>query len=125
MEELHSGALQPPTLHIWLLEHTKPAQDYPDCSVPFTGQAVWEEPVLQECQIEPLSERLTQLSMCNIEIPNTAEFINTVSHLVNLQYLLFHQLDCEGLGMLKLVPCDVFHNLLWKLKLKHLLAATT
>lgn len=81
--------------------------------------------MLQECQIEPLSERLTQLSMCNIEIPNTAEFINTVSHLVNLQYLLFHQLDCEGLGMLKLVPCDVFHNLLWKLKLKHLLAATT
>ena len=69
-----------------------------------------------------LQERLTHLSVCNVKLPCCAHFIQAVSHLVNLQYLLFHQ-QGEGYGLdtVRPVPCEVFHNLLLSLKkLKHL-----
>ncbi|XP_037623031.1 uncharacterized protein LOC119486760 [Sebastes umbrosus] len=69
-----------------------------------------------------LKERMTHLSVCNVQLPCTVDFINTVAHLVNLRYLLFHQQD-EGYGLdtVRPVPCGVFHNLLLSLrKLQHL-----
>lgn len=84
--------------------------------------AIWEEPVLGQNLTGQLQERLTQLSVCNVRLPDTVQFINSVSHLVNLRYLLFHQ-QGEGYGLdtVRPVPCTVFHNLLLNLKkLKHL-----
>lgn len=84
--------------------------------------AIWEEPVLGQNLTEQLRERLTQLSVCNVRLPDTVQFINSVSRLVNLRYLLFHQ-QGEGYGLdtVRPVPCTVFHNLLLNLKkLKHL-----
>lgn len=84
--------------------------------------ATWDEPMLGRCLSEQLQERMTHLSVCNVRLPCTVDFINTVSHLVNLRYLLFHQ-QGEGYGLdtVRPVPCGVFHDLLLKLKkLKHL-----
>ncbi|XP_035529508.1 uncharacterized protein LOC118336859 [Morone saxatilis] len=67
--------------------------------------------------------RLTHLSVCNVRLTCTVEFIDACrAHLVNLRYLLFHQ-QGEGYGLdtVRPVPREVFHNLLLHLqKLKHL-----
>ncbi|KAM9707670.1 uncharacterized protein ACNS7B_000194 isoform 2-T2 [Menidia menidia] len=84
--------------------------------------ATWDESMLGLTLIEYLRERLTHLSVCNVRLPSTLEFINTVSRLVNLRYLLFHQ-QGEGYGLdtVRPVPCNIFHNMLLNLKkLKHL-----
>ncbi|XP_072221152.1 uncharacterized protein [Leuresthes tenuis] len=84
--------------------------------------ATWDESMLGRCLIEHLRERLTHLSVCNVRLPCTVDFINMVSHLVNLRYLLFHQ-QGEGYGLdtVRPVPRNVFHNLLLNLKkLKYL-----
>lgn len=84
--------------------------------------ATWDEPMLGRSLTEQLQERLTHLSVCNVRLPCMVDFINTVSHLVNLRYLLFHQ-QGEGYGLdtVRPVPRTVFHNLLLNLKkLKHL-----
>lgn len=82
----------------------------------------WEEPMLGRSLTEQLQERLTHLSVCNVRLPCTEDFIRSVSHLVNLQYLLFHQ-QGEGYGLdtVRPVPRQVFHQLLLKLqRLRHL-----
>ncbi|TKS87260.1 hypothetical protein D9C73_021384 [Collichthys lucidus] len=84
--------------------------------------ATWDEPMLGRSLSEQLRDRLTHLSVCNIRLTCTVEFINTVSQLVNLRYLLFHQ-QGEGYGLdtVRPVPCAAFHNLLLHLKkLQHL-----
>ncbi|XP_008285247.1 uncharacterized protein LOC103361039 [Stegastes partitus] len=84
--------------------------------------ATWEEPMLGRSVTAQLRERLTHLSVCNVRLPCTVQFINTVSHLDNLRYLLFHQ-QGEGYGLdtVRPVPCEVFHQLLLRLrKLQHL-----
>ncbi|XP_030606453.1 uncharacterized protein LOC115794900 [Archocentrus centrarchus] len=95
--------------------------DFPDLQGFGIRNAAWDEPLLLQLQVELLAERLTHLSICNIELPSTKHFLNCVSQLVNLQYLLLHQLQCEEMDMVKLVPCNLFHSLLLNLKkLKHL-----
>ncbi|XP_068455845.1 uncharacterized protein [Clinocottus analis] len=84
--------------------------------------ATWDEQMLGWNLCTQLRERLTHLSACNVRLPCTVEFIETVSQLVNLRYLLFHQ-QGEGYGLdtVRPVPCNVFHNLMLSLKkLKHL-----
>ncbi|XP_026194664.1 uncharacterized protein LOC113147708 [Anabas testudineus] len=84
--------------------------------------ATWDEPMLGRSVTEQLQHRLTHLSVCSVRLPCMVQFINTVSHLVNLRYLLFHQ-QGEGYGLdtVRPVPRSVFHNLLLNLKkLKHL-----
>uniref|UniRef100_A0A3Q1FFY3 Uncharacterized LOC110959942 n=1 Tax=Acanthochromis polyacanthus TaxID=80966 RepID=A0A3Q1FFY3_9TELE len=84
--------------------------------------ATWDEPILSQSVTVQLRERLTHLSVCNVRLPCTVEFINTVSHLGNLRYLLFHQ-QGEGYGLdtVRPVPRGVFHNMLLHLnKLQHL-----
>lgn len=95
---------------------------FPDLRGVGVRNAIWDEPVLGHNLAVQLGRRLTQLSVCNVRLPNTVQFINSVSHLVNLRYLLFHQ-QGEGYGLdtVRPVPCSVFHNLLLNLtKLKHL-----
>ncbi|XP_068194455.1 uncharacterized protein [Antennarius striatus] len=84
--------------------------------------ATWEESMLGRKLSEQLRERLTHLSVCNVRLTSTGEFIGTVSRLVNLRFLLFHQ-QGEGYGLdtVRPVPRGVFHQLLLHLKkLKHL-----
>ncbi|XP_071354962.1 uncharacterized protein [Trachinotus anak] len=84
--------------------------------------ATWDEAMLGRGVGEQLQVRLTHLSVCNVRLPCTVQFIRTVSHLLNLRYLLFHQ-QGEGYGLdtVRPVPCGVFHNLLLSLKkLRHL-----
>lgn len=84
--------------------------------------AAWEEPMLSASLTAHLRERLTHLSVCNVRLTCTVEFIAAVSHLVNLRYLLFHQ-QGEGYGLdtVRPVPRRVFHRLLRSLRrLKHL-----
>lgn len=84
--------------------------------------ATWDEPMLGRSLTEHLQEQLTHLSVCNVRLPCIVEFIDAVSHLVNLRYLLFHQ-QGEGYGLdtVRPVPRGVFHNLLLSLrKLRHL-----
>ncbi|KAM4543215.1 uncharacterized protein PAE49_019633 [Odontesthes bonariensis] len=84
--------------------------------------ATWDELILGRSLIEHLRERLTHLSVCNVRLPCTVDFINVVSNLVNLRHLLFHQ-QGEGYGLdtVRPVPRHVFHNLLLNLKkLKYL-----
>lgn len=77
--------------------------------------------MLQQCHTGQLAERLTHLSVCNIQLPSTAEFVNSVSRLFNLEYLLFHQQAEAKLQVVAPVPSKAFHNLLLNLKkLKHL-----
>lgn len=95
---------------------------FPDLRDLGVRNATWDEPMLGRSLSEQLRERLTHLSVCNVRLTCTVEFINTVSHLVNLRFLLFHQ-QGEGYGLdtVRPVPRDVFHNLLLNLKkLKHL-----
>uniref|UniRef100_A0AAX7SGC5 F-box domain-containing protein n=1 Tax=Astatotilapia calliptera TaxID=8154 RepID=A0AAX7SGC5_ASTCA len=95
---------------------------FPDLRGVGVRNAIWDEPVLGHNLAVQLGRRLTQLSVCNVRLPNTVQFVNSVSHLVNLRYLLFHQ-QGEGYGLdtVRPVPCSVFHNLLLNLtKLKHL-----
>ncbi|XP_070835506.1 uncharacterized protein [Chaetodon trifascialis] len=95
---------------------------FPDLKDLGVRNATWDEPMLGRSLSEQLQERLTHLSVCNVRLTCTVEFINTVSHLANLRYLLFHQ-QGEGYGLdtVRPVPRGVFHNLLLSLKkLKHL-----
>uniref|UniRef100_A0A3B4TPH7 Uncharacterized LOC111226023 n=1 Tax=Seriola dumerili TaxID=41447 RepID=A0A3B4TPH7_SERDU len=95
---------------------------FPDLRDLGVRNATWDEAMLGRTLSEQLQERLTHLSVCNVRLPCTMEFINTVSRLVNLRYLLFHQ-QGEGYGLdtVRPVPCSVFHTLLLNLKrLKHL-----
>nr|XP_046267998.1 uncharacterized protein LOC124071485 [Scatophagus argus] len=95
---------------------------FPDLRDLGVRNATWDEPMLGRSLIEQLRERLTHLSVCNVRLTCTVEFINAVSHLVNLRSLLFHQ-QGEGYGLdtVRPVPRSVFHNLLLSLKkLKHL-----
>lgn len=84
--------------------------------------ATWEEPMVGPSLTEQLRDRLTHLSVCNVRLPCTEEFLTRVSELVNLRYLLFHpQGQGYGLDTVRPVPRGVFHNLLLRLKkLKHL-----
>ncbi|KAF7648605.1 hypothetical protein LDENG_00154210 [Lucifuga dentata] len=84
--------------------------------------AIWQEPLLGLSLIEQLRDRLTHLSVCNVQLTCTEAFIGRVSELVNLRYLLFHQQgEGYGLNTVRPVPRGVFHTLLLKLKkLKHL-----
>ncbi|XP_029349899.1 uncharacterized protein LOC115035966 [Echeneis naucrates] len=79
--------------------------------------STWDEPMLGRSLSQQLRERLTQLSVCNVRLPCTVDFINTVSLLVNLRGLLFHQ-QGEGYGLdtVRPVPRGVFHHLLLSLK---------
>ncbi|XP_042292901.1 uncharacterized protein LOC121914026 [Thunnus maccoyii] len=84
--------------------------------------ATWDEPMLSPGLTEQLRDRLTHLSVCNVRLPCTVQFIRAVSHLVNLRHLLFHQ-QGEGYGLdtVRPVPREVFHHLLLNLKkLRHL-----
>ncbi|KAK9534144.1 hypothetical protein VZT92_009211 [Zoarces viviparus] len=95
---------------------------FPDLKDLGVRNATWDEPILGWSLTAQLHERLTHLSACNVRLPCTVDFINAVSQLVNLRYLLFHQ-QGEGYGLdtVRPVPCNVFHNLLLSLKkLKHL-----
>ncbi|XP_069008916.1 uncharacterized protein [Embiotoca jacksoni] len=94
----------------------------PDLRDLVVRNAIWEEPMFGPSLTEQLPERLTHLSVCNVRLLCTVDFINTVSRLFNLRYLLFHQ-QGEGYGLdtVRPVPCRVFHNLLQHLKrLRHL-----
>lgn len=95
---------------------------FPDLRDFGVRNATWDEPMLGRSLSEQLRDRLTHLSVCNVRLTCTVEFINTVSQLVNLRYLLFHQ-QGEGYGLdtVRPVPRGVFHNLLLHLKkLQHL-----
>ncbi|XP_068608271.1 uncharacterized protein [Brachionichthys hirsutus] len=84
--------------------------------------ATWDESMLGRNLSELLRDRLTHLSVCNVRLTCTVDFINTASQLVNLRFLLFHQ-QGEGYGLdtVRPVPRGVFHNMLLNLKkLKHL-----
>nr|XP_015824515.2 uncharacterized protein im:7136021 [Nothobranchius furzeri] len=84
--------------------------------------ATWDEALLGRGLTQQLGERLTHLSVCNVRLPSTVEFIVTVSELVNLRSLLFHQ-QGEGYGLdtVRPVPRSDFHRLLVSLKkLRHL-----
>ncbi|XP_030604918.1 uncharacterized protein LOC115793893 [Archocentrus centrarchus] len=95
--------------------------DFPDLRKLGVRNATWGEPMLVQCKNKHLAAQLTHLSVCNVQLFNTAEFIDSVSHMVNLEYLLFHQQDAMEHGRGRPVPCDVFHKLLLSLKkLKHL-----
>ncbi|KAL3980246.1 U2 small nuclear ribonucleoprotein A' [Sarotherodon galilaeus] len=97
--------------------------EFPNLTSLGVRNATWVGPLLLQCQSQQLAERLTHLSVCNIQMSceDTVAFINSVSRLVNLEYLLFHQQESEGLGRMRPVPSYVFHNLLLSLKkLKHL-----
>nr|XP_014264953.1 uncharacterized protein LOC101480993 isoform X3 [Maylandia zebra] len=95
--------------------------DFPNLKTLGIRNATWSEPMLQQCQTGQLAERLTHLSVCNIQLPSTAEFVNSVSRLFNLEYLLFHQQAEAKLQVVAPVPSKAFHNLLLNLKkLKHL-----
>uniref|UniRef100_A0A3Q3KF78 F-box domain-containing protein n=1 Tax=Mastacembelus armatus TaxID=205130 RepID=A0A3Q3KF78_9TELE len=84
--------------------------------------AAWNEPMLGRQLTQQVRERLTHLSVCNVRLTDSVDFINAVSHLVNLRFLLFHQHgEMYGLDTVRPVPRSVFHNLLLSLKkLKHL-----
>ncbi|KAG7234623.1 hypothetical protein INR49_004204 [Caranx melampygus] len=71
---------------------------FPDLKDLGVRNATWDEAMLGRGLSEQLHERLTHLSVCNVRLPCTVEFINTVSCLVNLRYLLFHQ-QGEGYGL--------------------------
>ncbi|XP_054881869.1 uncharacterized protein LOC129356308 [Poeciliopsis prolifica] len=79
--------------------------------------ATWDEALLGHSLMQHLQERLTHLSVCNVRLPNTVDFIQTVSQLVNLRFLLFHQ-QSEGYGLdtVRPVPRNDFHAMLLKLK---------
>ncbi|XP_032440194.1 uncharacterized protein LOC116733448 [Xiphophorus hellerii] len=79
--------------------------------------ATWDEALLGHSLTEHLQERLTHLSVCKVRLPDTVAFIKTVSQLVNLRFLLFHQ-QSEGCGLDKVrpVPRNDFHAMLLKLK---------
>lgn len=79
--------------------------------------ATWDEALLGHSLTEHLQERLTHLSVCNVQLPDTVAFIKTVSQLVNLRSLLFHQ-QSEGYGpdTVRPVPRNDFHAMLLKLK---------
>ncbi|XP_034050789.1 uncharacterized protein LOC117531766 [Thalassophryne amazonica] len=79
--------------------------------------ATWDEPMLGLSLIQQLQDRLTHLSVCNVRLPCTAGFIRAVSHLVNLEHLLFHQYrENYGLNSVRPVPRDAFHGMLLSLK---------
>ncbi|KAF0044226.1 uncharacterized protein im:7136021 [Scophthalmus maximus] len=84
--------------------------------------ATWDDAILSRALSAQLRERLTHLSVCNVRLPATHEFVDTASQLVNLRYLLFHQQGEDyGLDTARPVPCGIFHKLLLNLnKLKHL-----
>ncbi|XP_071777860.1 uncharacterized protein LOC139929019 [Centroberyx gerrardi] len=85
--------------------------------------ATWYEPMLGQSLTEHLQYQLTHLSVCNVRLTCTVDFIYAVSHLLNLQHLLYHQ-QGDGFGLpdgVRPVPRNVFHHMLFKLKkLKHL-----
>lgn len=84
--------------------------------------ATWDEPMLGPSLTAELQQRLTHLRVCSVRLPCMVAFVNTVSQLASLRYLVFHQ-QGEGYGLdtVRPVPRDVFHNLLVSLKkLKHL-----
>lgn len=101
------------------LDHLTRFPDIRDLGV---RNATWDEPMLGRGVTELLRGQLTHLSVCNVRLRCTAEFIDAVSHLLNLRYLLFHQ-QGEGYGLdtVRPVPRSVFHNMLLHLKkLTHL-----
>lgn len=101
------------------LDHLRRFPDLRDLGV---RNATWEEPILGRRVSEQLRERLTHLSVCNVRLPCTAEFVRAVSQLVHLRHLLFHQ-QGEGYGLdtERPVPRAVFHQLLLGLsRLQHL-----
>lgn len=95
---------------------------FPDLREVAVRNATWDEALLGRSLTEHLRERLTHLSVCNVRLPSTVEFISTVSELSNLRYLLFHeQGEGYGLDTVRPVPRAVFHSLLLGLKkLRHL-----
>ncbi|XP_037550741.1 uncharacterized protein im:7136021 [Nematolebias whitei] len=95
---------------------------FPDLREFAVRNATWDEALLGPSLTEHLRERLTHLSVCNVRLPSTVEFINTVSELANLRSLLFHeQGEGYGLDTVRPVPRTVFHNMLLGLKkLRHL-----
>ncbi|XP_074490150.1 uncharacterized protein LOC141766874 [Sebastes fasciatus] len=83
---------------------------------------IWDEAMLGRSLSLQLKDRMTHLSVCNVDLPCRVDFINTVAQLVNLRYLLFHQQDEDYMrATVRPLPCGVFHNLLLSLrKLQHL-----
>ncbi|XP_029899969.1 uncharacterized protein LOC115353966 [Myripristis murdjan] len=85
--------------------------------------ASWMEPLLGLSLTEQLQDQLTHLSVCNVRLTCAADFIHAVSHLYNLQHLLYHQ-QGDGFGLpsgVRPVPRSGFHHMLSGLqKLKHL-----
>ncbi|XP_035764027.1 uncharacterized protein LOC118454240 [Neolamprologus brichardi] len=97
--------------------------EFPNLTSLGVRNVTWVGPLLVQCQSQQLAERLTHLSVCNIQMSckKTVAFIKSVSRLVNLEYLLFHQQESVRLERMKPVPSFIFHNLLLNLKkLKHL-----
>lgn len=97
--------------------------EFPNLTSLGVRNATWVGPLLVQCQSQQLVERLTHLSVCDIQMScdDSVAFINCVSRLVNLEYLLFHQQESERLERMRPVPSCIFHNLLLSLKkLKHL-----
>lgn len=83
---------------------------------------IWSGAILSRSLSEHLQERLTHLSVCNVQVSSTAHFLSTVAHLMNLRFLLFHQVAQNFWPeMVRPVPRRVFHHMLVNLKkLKHL-----
>ncbi|CAJ1074524.1 uncharacterized protein LOC117806012 isoform X1 [Xyrichtys novacula] len=95
---------------------------FPDLREFGVRNVTWDEAMLGRSVNAQLTERLTHLSVCNVRLTCTVNFINTVALLVNLKFLLFHQ---EGKAYwphrVRPVPGSVFHHMLLNLKkLEHL-----
>ncbi|KAM9322002.1 uncharacterized protein KZ484_020244 isoform 2-T2 [Pholidichthys leucotaenia] len=82
----------------------------------------WNQRVLGQGTMEHLRHRLVRLSICNVRVPDTEEFINCVAGLVSLRYLLLHKLgETRGPEATKPLPRESVHKLLLNLRsLRHL-----
>lgn len=104
-------------------KYLRDLKKFPQLSELGVRNASWMEPLLGLSLTEQLQDQLTHLSVCNVRLTCAADFIHAVSHLYNLQHLLYHQ-QGDGFGLpsgVRPVPRSGFHHMLSGLqKLKHL-----
>ncbi|XP_074548660.1 uncharacterized protein LOC141806868 isoform X2 [Halichoeres trimaculatus] len=97
---------------------------FPNLRVFGVRDNIWSGALLSRSLSEHLQERLTHLSLCNVQVSSTVQLLSTVAHLKNLKFLLFHQIAPSiwpDTDTVRPVPRTVFHHMLVNLKkLKHL-----
>ncbi|XP_061885044.1 uncharacterized protein LOC133635810 [Entelurus aequoreus] len=106
--------------HVYKQKYLHPLLQFPNIRDLGVRDTTWTEPVLGTSLIAHLRDRLTHMSVCNVSLTCTVSFIQAVSQLSNLRYLLFHQQGYD-LDEVRPVPLEDFHHMMMHLKkLKHL-----